>query len=260
MNEFPSEQALDNVVDQIVDGTLCPGDLRLALACLEREANGWKRCTLAFVEAQCWRDAFRALETPSVSVPLRQADSMRLAQATLNRPRARWWQGAAAAGIVAASFVLGWLSHVTRPSESAGPRLPVSSSPNLADGAVHKSPSEPVIPASDDPPRPASASPRFAADRSPPDPREIVETVAQLQIGPEGSGATVPILAGPGINGEWLTSQPPPLSEYEQVLLHRRGYQVDQTRRLLIGTLDDGRRVSVPVDQVEIRFTGSNPL
>ncbi len=27
-----------------------------------------------------------------------------------------------------------------------------------------------------------------------------------------------------------------------------------------IGTLGDGRRVSVPIDQVEIRYTGTNPL
>jgi hypothetical protein len=81
-----------------------------------------------------------------------------------------------------------------------------------------------------------------------------------VRIGPEGTGATVPILTGPGINGDWLKAQPPPLSEHEQVALQRLGYQVDQRRRLLIATLADGRRVSVPIDQVQVRYTGSNPL
>ncbi len=119
---------------------------------------------------------------------------------------------------------------------------------------------EPVTAVSVVPYRTVAFDPRLDADRSAPSPGEIVQTVAQLRIGPEGAGATVPILAGPGIDGDWLKAQPPPLSEYEQVILQRNGYQVDQQRRLLIATLADGRRVSVPIDQVEIRYTGSNPL
>jgi hypothetical protein len=84
--------------------------------------------------------------------------------------------------------------------------------------------------------------------------------VARVQIGPEGGGASVPILAGPGINGDWLDAQPPPLSDYEQIALQRQGYEVDQRRRVVIGTFPDGRRVSFPVDHVQIRYTGTNPL
>jgi len=259
MNESPREQQLDNVIDRIVDGSLGPGELRLALSRLEHEPDGWKRCTLAFLEAQCWRDSFRALEAPSVSGPGCEPDSIRLAQQKFDRPRTRSWRGAAAVGIIAASFALGWLSHVSRPRELAGPILPVPSGPIVAE-VLHASSSEPVIPASVDPPRPAASDRPFAADQSPPNPGDIVQTVAQVRIGPEGAGATVPILAGPGIDGDWLTAQPPPLSEREQVILQRHGYQVDQQRRLLIGTLADGRRVSVPIDQVQIRYTGTNPL
>jgi len=165
----------------------------------------------------------------------------------------------AAAGIIAVSFALGWLSHISRPRELAGRINPVPPGPIVAE-VLHDSLSEPVIPASVDPPRPADSDPRFAPDGSPPSPGEIVQTVAQLRIGPEGAGAMVPILAGPGIDGDWLEAQPPPLSEREQVILQRHGYQVDQQRRLLIGTLADGRRVSVPIDQVQIRYTGTNPL
>jgi hypothetical protein len=259
MNELAREHPLEIVVDRIVDGSLGPGDLRLAFSRLDREPDGWKRCTLAFLESQCWREAFRALGAPSDLGRGCEPDSIRPALGKFDRPRRRIWRGTAAAGIIAASFALGWLSHVSRPRDLAGPTVLVPPSPIVAQ-VLDDSSSEPVIPASVDPARPTRSDRRFAADRSPPNPGEIVQTVAQVRIGPEGAGATVPILAGPGINGDWLRAQPPPLSEYEQVVLQRHGYQVDQRRRLLIATLADGRRVSVPIDQVQIRYTGTNPL
>ncbi len=259
MNELPREQPLDNLIDRIVDGSLGPGELGVALSRLQHEPDGWKRCTLAFLEAQCWRDSFRVLAAPAVSGPGCEPDAIRLARPKLDRRRTRSWRGAAAAGIVAASFALGWPSHVSRPPQLTGP-IPAGSPSPIVAREQHESASEPVVPTSDDPIQQAAFDARLAADRSPPSPGELVQTVAQLRIGPEGAGATVPILAGPGIDGDWLKAQPPPLSEREQVILQRHGYQVDQQRTLLIATLADGRRVSVPIDQVEIRYTGTNPL
>jgi hypothetical protein len=259
MNEIASEQPLDDVIDLIVDGSLQPGELRRALAQLEREADGWKRCTLAFLEAQCWRDAFRAIEAPPSSNVRCDSDSIQLAPPAFHRPRINWWRGVAAVGIVAVSFALGWLSRVSRPGEPAGAVHSVSKNPLVA-GQPQDSSSEPELPVSAVPSRSSRFEPEFAADPAPPGPEDIVQTVGQVQFGTEGGGATVPILAGPGINGDWLRAQPPPLSDSEQVVLERYGYQVDQRRRLLVATLADGRRVSVPIDQVEIRYTGTNPL
>ncbi len=84
--------------------------------------------------------------------------------------------------------------------------------------------------------------------------------MARLHIGTRSTGADVPILAGPGINEQWLRNQPPPVTEYGQVALQRQGYQVDQRRQFITTTLADGRRVTVPIDQVQIRYTGNNPL
>jgi hypothetical protein len=84
--------------------------------------------------------------------------------------------------------------------------------------------------------------------------------VARLRIGDESSGTEVPILAGPGITEEWLRHQPPLVSEHGQVVFQRHGYQVDQRRRLITTLTPDGRRVTVPIDQVSIRFTGNQSL
>jgi hypothetical protein len=261
MNEIPSEPPLDHVIDRIVDGSLEPGELRLALAQLEGETDGWKKCTLAFLEAQCWRDAFRGVEAPAASKPGSRPDAIRSARETFDRRNIGWWRSAAAAGIVAVAFALGWLSRVSDRVEPAGAVHPFSASALMVDKSNDSSSSrESVIPVSAAPPGPSRLERRSAADSSPEGPNHIVQAVGQVQFGPEGAGATVPILAGPGINVDWLNTQPPPLSESEQVLLQRHGYQVDQRRRLLVGTLADGRRVSVPIDQVEIRFTGIDPL
>jgi hypothetical protein len=261
MNDLAREHPLENVVDRIVDGSLGPGVLRHALARIDREPDGWKRCTLAFLEAQCWGEAFRALDATSVLGPRCDVElqSLRHVPAKLDRHRARSWRGVAAAGIVAASFALGWLSHVSLSREKAGPALTVPPTEIVAQKPDHAT-NEHVIPAAVDPPRPSRSVSRSAAEPATPSPAALVQTVAQIRIGHDGTGATVPILAGPGINGDWLRAQALPVSEYEQVLLERHGYQVDQRRRLLIATFADGRRVSVPIDQVEIRYTGINPL
>ncbi len=43
MNEIPREEPLDHVIDRIVDGSLGPGELRVALSRLEPERDGWKQ-------------------------------------------------------------------------------------------------------------------------------------------------------------------------------------------------------------------------
>jgi hypothetical protein len=96
--------------------------------------------------------------------------------------------------------------------------------------------------------------------RSLPTVKEVVRAVAHLHVGAKSAGADVPILAGPGIDEQWLKNQPPPVTEYDQVALERQGYQVDQRRRFFTRILADGRRLAVPVDQVQIRFTGNDPL
>ncbi len=95
--------------------------------------------------------------------------------------------------------------------------------------------------------------PREAAPRA-------IRTVARLRIGPENAPAEVPVLAGPGITAQWLAERPPPLSENGQVALERQGYQVAQRRRFVMAILPDGRRIAVPIDQVQIQYTGNEAL
>ena len=55
-------------------------------------------------------------------------------------------------------------------------------------------------------------------------------------------------------------SQPMPVSDRERAELERQGYALDQERKLVAMPLADGRQIVVPVDQVRLRYVGSEPL
>jgi hypothetical protein len=165
-----------------------------------------------------------------------------------------------AAAVVTAAFALGWLGHAARPGmtthgTSVTPPGPVVSPSENA--FAHASSATRGI----DPD--AGSLPDSRRHRENPprrNPTPVVTTVARLNFGPAGSRAEVPILAGPGINAEWLKRQPPPVSEYDQAVFQRHGYQVDQRRQLITTVTADGRRIAVPVSQVLIRHRGNQTL
>jgi hypothetical protein len=51
------EQRDAMLIDRLVDGELSGDERRHLLASLEAQPDGWRRCALAFVEAQTWRGA-----------------------------------------------------------------------------------------------------------------------------------------------------------------------------------------------------------
>jgi hypothetical protein len=249
----------DDLIDRIVDGNLGPAELRATIVLLDREPDGWKRCALAFLEAQCWRESFQSLELPA-------AHRVEVSPATvlLNAPRARrsrpiFRRIAMAAGIAAVSFATGWLVHPDRPSAI------------VTDGAA---PTPPMIAKQQDAPRPSRENPEGIEDpssegefasqpregRHRPGPGEAAVSVARMRVASLRGSTEVPILTGPNFDEQWLRNQPPCLTEHQKAVLERQGYQVDQHRRIITATLSDGRRVSVPIDQVKLSYSGNDPL
>jgi hypothetical protein len=246
MTDSDARDHLDDAFfDRIVDGGLTPGELRGAINRLDREPDGWKRCAVAFLEAQCWRESMRAMEESTVSTAAARSFAVPQATAFSMRVRHRWLRGPIAAGIIAASFALGWLGHASRPTPAAGQSTLAAAAQPVSASAIRVGPL-PAIERSDDQYRQ-----RWT---------DVARPVMRVRVGSESAQADVPILAGPGINEEWLRNQPPPVNEHSLVVLQQHGYQVDQRRRLITTTLPDGRRVAVPIDQVQIRYTGNNPL
>jgi hypothetical protein len=87
-----------------------------------------------------------------------------------------------------------------------------------------------------------------------------IMTVGRVRLSPTEGAPAVPIVVGSAIDEQWVTSQPPSITEHQMALLEQQGYQVDRRRRLVTAILRDGRRVTVPVDRFQVRYTGTEPL
>jgi hypothetical protein len=107
-------ESKDQWIDRLVDGELSDDERRALLAKLDAEpdSGGWRRCALAFLEAQAWREAFapvaaRALPVPAPVVAVRRPPRL----AMIKTP-------AALAASVLLAFSVGWFSR-----GDAGPRV-----------------------------------------------------------------------------------------------------------------------------------------
>ncbi len=122
----------DALFDRLVDGELSPAERQRLLASLDDRADGWRRCALAFLEAQSWRGAMNRMVSEPASV----------GRTMLGAPSGRWrsashagaWLAAAAA--VVAAFSVGWqlsgggAGAVPESVELAGQPLDVRGAPD----------------------------------------------------------------------------------------------------------------------------------
>jgi hypothetical protein len=114
-NRDPSE---DRLLELLVDGELPEAGRRELLLRLENEPDGWRRCALAFLEAQVWRQALPSVATTG-------AAPGPLVARYRSRPHRTFWRLTARsmglAATLAAAFMLGWIYHGglerTTPSE-----------------------------------------------------------------------------------------------------------------------------------------------
>src|ERR1017187_5596583 len=93
--------------DLLVDGELSETDRRDLLLELEHEPDGWRRCALAFLEAQCWKAELRQIAAPAAAELVRLEPVSQIPFANLpDEPRGRrqsWRQYAATVLTMAAS-------------------------------------------------------------------------------------------------------------------------------------------------------------
>jgi anti-sigma factor RsiW len=96
----------DVLFDRLVDGELSADERRRMIASLDDRADGWRRCALAFLEAQSWGGAMRQMIRPQESLQVASAATLALMGRRRQASRAGSWLAAAAAVLVA--FSLGW--------------------------------------------------------------------------------------------------------------------------------------------------------
>ncbi len=141
------DQAQDDILyDRLVDGELSASERRRLLASLDEEPGGWRRCALAFLEAQCWGEGLgEFVREPVASQAADEISSVaRVDSVQVERRRGVAWL-AVAAGLLAA-FTLGltWRGGAPIADNAAAPSAgtiaevippPESRSPNATGAA-----------------------------------------------------------------------------------------------------------------------------
>jgi hypothetical protein len=178
----PQAQVAAALLDRLVDGELDEAARAALLRQLDGEPGGWKRCALAFLEAQAWRQAISADAETSPAPRIIQPAPARF-------PVSRQLMALAAAVVVA--FGVGFVSRDPAPVERHHP---------LAGGALTQA------------------------------------------LAVEGASQS------PGVS--------PAVPESLRRQMERQGYRVDGDRKLVPVALEDGRKVTVPVDTVSLRYVG----
>lgn len=128
------EQRDAMLIDRLVDGELSSDERRQLLTSLEAQPDGWRRCALAFLEAQTWRSTMGGLlqerEAPAEPSSIKTLAPNELASAApaaheSSRLHLGTWFAVAASVVVA--FGLG--RQMSTRSASEAPRTQIASAP-----------------------------------------------------------------------------------------------------------------------------------
>lgn len=242
------------LLDRLVDGELADAERRQLLERLECTPGAWRQCAMAFLEAQCWKEALGQWNLPPAEgVPAAAARPL----AAPVRRLGRWEMLAALAasmliagvfgGIVGSAWrpgaVLAPLPLAGAPAAIVPPAAPREAGPNVVEAAQWTTPS--VSP---------PATPDARAEVGQPG----WETITVRVPDPSGMGTReipLPVFAAQGIDPSWL--EPAPLPPEMCECLRRQGYEVRHHRALVPAPCGDGRCLVMPVDQVEIHYVGN---
>lgn len=225
LDEFRLDE--QRVLDRLVDGELGADERRALLASLDDEPGAWRRCALAFLEAQSWHWQLSRL----AAEPLICKTSADVAVASQARGRRRFWElGLAIAASLFVAFGLG-----TRFAPTA--QAPIEQS----------APAETRIDlATDDDPEPAAE----IAEESP---KWETLTLASADGADADNPFQLRVLNAEEPEQDWTLDEESGLPASLQTLLEASGLQVERQRRLLPIDLSDGRRMVVPVEEINIR-------
>jgi len=215
-------------LERLVDGELTEEGQRQLLLCMDAQPDAWRRCALAFIEAQSLRRDLR--------------DSVRESEATIDGNKSppvakpgsprfllyRFQWMAMAASLIAA-FAVGSISR----------RLWFPAS-------VQNEPQKMVAMTSSTEPGADATAANGAAEE-----RQTYKVSLQM---PDGQTVDVPVEQATDKDLQsLLTGEKPALSEVERQMLESTGHQIEQRRAVYPMRLDDGRQILVPVDYVQVR-------
>jgi hypothetical protein len=226
--------------DRLADGELSPEEYRALVSGLDEEPGGWRRCALAFLEAQALSGELASIrrcgqlsESPiaPLAQPVRRPAKAAARQAGRPVNLSNWLLILGMAASFLLTFVVGTtVPGLWKPAPGGGNQ----DGGNLAADSVTAEPGQAM-------------------------PDGLLRTVGNAQVWIEGPGGTqssageVPIFELPaGASGEWL-GQPEPVLPMDLINeLERRGHRVERHEQYVPVNLEDGREGVIPVERYQI--------
>lgn len=241
MNEFDtSSREDDQRFDRLVDGEMSREEYNDLIGSLDQQPDGWRRCALAFLEAQAFRRDFGDLASDS-QMPS-QASSLSVPE----KGRARRWRTVLA---VAATFLVAFGMGLAFRDGWPGTPSGTEGMPIAGDNQRRESP--------DQTPRDTDIAETPTPDAG--QPGQYRGNVRLVVDGPDGSGSQAieaPLYELSPENA-WMLSEgrlqiPPEVRRTFQ----RMGRELRWNQEVLPLETEDGQRVLVPFGQLEITPVG----
>jgi len=231
-HEFANSRQLD----RLVDGELSGDEYRELLEALDKEPDGWRRCAMAFLESQAWRQELGGLQVEERASSAEAPD-------TVTRDRAGNLSKQQLAGLLlamAASFVVAFVGGTWwRVGKSSTAELDLPVVTRTAD----ESPPTAVVDKQRQAPEDERASSHL--------PAEHLTFIVDHGNG-ESDQFELPIYeANDSVARQLLQDSPSLPADVEQAI-RDSGFQVKRLRQWTPVRLRDGRRAIFPIDRLDI--------
>jgi hypothetical protein len=236
------------VLDRLVDGELSQADRRELLAALDDEPGAWRRTALAFLEAQSWRWQLSRMAAEPLLAQAASRANVGTNKTIRRIPRGTFWSACLA---VAASLFVAF---------GLGTRFPTTSDPTQLAGTAANIAS--ATPAAAVPPiveAPEAAGPGESSEAVEAPADEPPWETLTLALGDDSGGSNsqnkfqVRARDAADDDPDWLAAGESNLTPAMVEQLEQEGWKVTRERHLLPISLSDGRRMVVPVEQVDLR-------
>jgi hypothetical protein len=236
----------DERLDLLVDGELSEPDRRELLSSLDETPGAWRRCALAFLEAQSWKSEMRSIRRESAVEPSQRRSARRVG----------FFRGIyGTLFAVAACFMLALglgltIRGLQRPPEAVGP-----SPGDLAPGDLAEVMTEPAVSVS------APQEPELPAEAPGPVIPGDGWQLVSVPVLPGENGARsiqVPARAVDHVEGSWPEQFAPSIPPELLQALEQSGHEVRRSRHVVPFRMEDGRRLVVPCEEVELHFVGNS--
>lgn len=251
-DHLPPESNVDLIeLDRLVDGELSDDQRRALVEQLEAAPGGWRRCALAFMEAQSWGQGLRAaLQEPaeaSTTASIAAAANTLTANSVETPRRSRFGSRLLEQALMlAASFLLAFTLGIAARGWLAPESGPPSIATTSGQVAVGHAPGDRAQ---------AVTGTTLATAGGASSPRQVVLRFAGQQASEDG--VPLPVLGADDLTRQWLDAGGQQLPEEFVKQLGRLGHRVETVRDLVPVRLSDGTAAEVPVERLQIRYVGN---